>query len=458
MARWKQDFDNHQIHGFLSEFTGTCEAIRQEEISPTAKTEIRRLLKIAGHIKNALENADPEVVSTHLLKEISNGLEQARQHLNDPLSARDEGQLSKANNVLSGDALQYLAQLRSGAKGARKESPLRGLEQFVDDEIASMQREREAWAQEVSELETQKSQLTEQLQLLSNAVAERQQQIVDALNQFQNQFSEDQNARGNQFSEDQNARGNQFSEDQNQRENAFTENQTERDNQFTAWFSDFRSEADKKLGLSFDKQQQAIKEQREKLTAEIKEILDDSTATHAKILELYGLAAGDSVGASFEKQANNEQESAKFWDKCTLGSIGATAAWGIYSYVFVTQDVTDTSQLVFNLIKAISITGVLIYGAVFCSRRAAMHHRNEARSRWFAQQMAAITPFSATLADEDQKSFIFEIGTRVFGNQDASGGNASQNVEKNTSIAQIIRQEFDSRFADLRSLLKRDSE
>ena len=97
MARWKQDFDNHQIH---STIYNAEELYKQalESTNASATHELRRIGKVINEIKVILQKVDPETVPFRWLT----NLEKAFQEHNFESQMHgfvDTGEISYLNDV-----------------------------------------------------------------------------------------------------------------------------------------------------------------------------------------------------------------------------------------------------------------------------------------------------------------------------------------------------------------------
>ena len=71
-----------------------------------------------------------------------------------------------------------------------------------------------------------------------------------------------------------------------------------------------------------------------------------------------------------------------------------------------------------QLLKAFSVTGVLLFGAAYSAKQSNIHRQNEKRTRWFALEVKAIDPFIASLKEDDRKALKNELSKRLFGQKD----------------------------------------
>jgi len=199
----------------------------------------------------------------------------------------------------------------------------------------------------------------------------------------------------------------------------------------------------------------ALTKDKAEFKSEIEAILSDGKQKHESILELYQLTAGDSVGAGYIKNADEEKSQADIWRRISVGFIVATICWMLFAYYSnskpsydtaltlqistqqaeetksesdkkdKTQTVTDSSanngyqvskQIPWALLFiTFSISGILLWGSAYSAQQSTKHRKNEKRTRWFALEVKAIDPFISSLNSEQQNALKKELSEKMFG-------------------------------------------
>ncbi|WP_406853275.1 hypothetical protein WEU32_06430 [Brevundimonas sp. BH3] len=133
-----------------------------------------------------------------------------------------------------------------------------------------------------------------------------------------------------------------------------------------------------------------------------------------KIVQLYGLAARDSVTGGHKQIADNEGIYANKWRRATVLIILATIGWLFYSLKFYNPITSNDRDFWFAAAKSLSLTTIMISFAVYASKQAALHRLNEKKSRAFFLQVQAFDPFIQDLPDSVRQELKRNISERIF--------------------------------------------
>jgi hypothetical protein len=397
MSRWDDLFNKHQIHSALTDLHSWA-STEFENSNDQQAIERRRFLKIIESYQKILKNLDNELVPMNLLDIINSHLR--NENIWNQVSVfKDSGNtqnLKNANDRIT-DLLGQFAQLLAISKKSSSEKPIKGLETVVDTFVTTLavqKKKLDADIQKLNELTTQQQQ---KIEALATTIETRRTEVEGQLSGWLKQFSEAQNQR----TTDYNTWRKQIEDDVKK----VTEDQ----------ISKTKDKLDKSQ-LEFDKS--------------VSEYLSKAEEKHQAILDLYELTAGDSVGAGYLKNANDERDQANFWRGAAIAFIIATVAWTTVSY-FLGLSPTDDSNIFWaKIIKAISITGVLLFGAAYSAKQSNAHRLNEKRTRWFALEVKAIDPFISSLNSEDQKALKTKLSERLFGQRDFGNEKESRMIDE----------------------------
>jgi hypothetical protein len=406
MSRWEDLFQNHQAHKTIKEIIDAIDIVTVDA-SDQDQVEKRRLRKVISAYQDTLSNLDPEIISYNVLDGLNNGL---RDNVLNQIvlynNERNTSNLVSANNYFDTN-LVNLSQLLSIAKKSTLEKPIRGLEKSVDNFSEIINSKKEELKKELTKISEASLKQETRLNELSNSIDAKKQETDSLISSWQKQFSDAQNKRNEDFANDQNSRTNSHNTWQKQIESNTTKS-----------LQDLVVTSKAKLDqnqLDFDKS--------------ISEYLATAKEKHSSILELYELVAGDSVAAGYLKNADDEKDAANFWRWAAIAFIGLTATWIVISYFFLGSSPKNIIGLnaAMNhdipwgqLLKTFSLTGVLLFGALYSAKQSNIHRQNEKRTRWFALEVKAIDPFIASLKDEDRKALKNELSKRLFGQKDES--------------------------------------
>lgn len=402
MSRWDEQFQNHPIHKTLKEIDNLL-SVKTDDISREGQSEKRRISKLMDVFEEVLNALDPELTPRQILDNIHSDAGHVQNELINYNSSRNDGHLKNANNVLDG-MLIHLSSL-STVKGFRVTKPAKRLGKLLDESIEATYDKKQSLENEILKVSELSQSQNEKLEALSSSIDTKKQETDSLISSWQTQYSEDQNNRNNSFAEDQ----------------------QKRMNNFTTWKTKFEGEARAEFDKLINSSNKKITDEQEKFSDKISSLTEDADNKHKQILDLYGLVAGDSVASDYLKNANDEQKQANFWRRATIFFIVLTAAWLITSYIIGGMGANDGSISWERIIKAFSITGILVFGAAYSSKQSSLHRKNEKIARWVSLDMKAFGPFIESLPEEERNSLKKGISERLFGQQ-------YKNTDKGTQV------------------------
>lgn len=407
MSRWENQFQNHQIHSIINELIDLLN-IAQNDVNADEEVEKRRLVKVINYHKDVLQQVDPEVLPYNILDGLNNTLrhENVINQVRSYSSNRNISHLNTANNYINNN-LSGLSQLLAFAKKTSSEKPIRGLEKAVDDFCKTIDSKKESLKDEMKKILESGLKQETRLNELATSIDNKKKETDNLISSWQQQFSDAQNQRNESFAKDQNSRSSSYD----------------------LWSKNTSAEATKFI-------QDLIAESRGNLDTEqtvfkkrISDYIDDANKKHKSICELYGLAADDSVAGGYQQNATDEKKQANFWRWGTIIFIGLTVLWTAFSYLSglaliqhwlgLNIDQVTTPSL-YDLFRALSVTGVLLFGAAYSAKQSSIHRKNEKKTRWFALEVKAIDPFIASLNETDRIALKNELSKKLFGNNDFS--------------------------------------
>lgn len=382
MNRWQQNFESHQIHETLKALHTYVNTIF-DDTDESEYTERRRFLKIIAAYQEILEGLDPELVPMNHLDSLNTALRQ-QQIWNQAVAYEQNGDV--AHLVMANDHLtQQLSQLSilmAIAKKTKFTKPFRKIEEVVDQFFNTVTEKKDFLIEEIQILSTSIAERQTELQKLETLIETRKNETDALTAQWQSQFSEAQERRSLDY---------------------------------TTWREKIDEKTETSIQALIDKSKIVLTEKQTSFNGEIDFILDDADEKHKAILELYELTAGDSVGAGYIKNANEEMTQANTWRWISIGFIGATVAWLVFVYFCNSLCHFDTHTFWEKIITAFSLTGVLLYGAAFASQQSTKHRNNEKRARWFALEVKAFDPFVSSLPETQRNVLKQQLSERLFG-------------------------------------------
>lgn len=398
MSRWEEEFENNPLHATLK---GVRDFLNVEvnDIDNVRELEKRRLTKVLDLLDEALASLDKETAPLPLLNQINGHFR--HQNFWAQLKLYSEGLalsgLIQANNHINSQ-IPTIYQLKSFSRNSRAAEPAHSLEKSYDRLAETIQSKSEEFATDVEEQRTKLNDTINRHQTLSEDVVQLIERTGSQLSTWQTEFTEFQITHAKKFSDQQIQR----SEDQQ------------------TWFNSFKSDANAKSDTYFSE-----------LKYMIEEIKSDVTTRHKSMIHLHGLIAGDSVAEGYAKNAGSEKQAADVWRWISIGFIAATVTWIGIAIYFPANSGNNGEQIWIQTLKAISLTGVLLFGSVYASKQSSIHRSNERQIRWFALEVKAIDPFIASLEPAQQNALKEKLSERLFGQNNHHEGNASSDVDPN---------------------------
>ncbi len=391
MNRWQEQFENHPIHETLREIEKLLEVERQD-MTHDERVERRRFLKIISTYQEILSQLDPEIIPPQLLDNINSQLRgEIFNQLTLSKSHPGPTYLRNANDQIS-NLLGNLCQLLAMEKKSVSEKPLRDLEKLIDDFSLTLNTKKEKFESELNKISTAVYEYERQINDLSNTINAKKQETDTLISEWQKQFSHAQDTRSQDFIRDQ--------------KNMKSE--------YEAWREKTKKDAESKINDILSEAKGTLEHHQKDYDHTISQYLNTAKEKHQSILDLYEIVAGDSVGASYLKNAKDEKKQANFWRWASVIFIALTAGWTAFAYSSGTSVLAESKILWTQILMGLPVTAVLLFGAAYSAKQSSIHRQNETRTRWFALEMKAIDPFISSLDDNDRKALKKTLSERLF--------------------------------------------
>lgn len=362
MNRWKEELDNHPIHGTVQSILTLLKMAERKRFNE-AVPELRRILKVIKEIEVTLRGLDPELIHPNWIRMLNELL--AGQNIKGQIAEYNEdgdvGHLLAANNEITSNVLSHIVQLKSLSKRtAGRAKDVEDLHDSAAEKITEMLRQIETMMEELRKRETQ----------MENDYAER------------------------------------------------VKEQEVRDDEYAK----LREAQLKDLGENISKEISDIedllaKEHREFNTT-LEEYLNTANEQRSRIQELYEITAGDSEAAGYMNNASKEQSKARRWQTIFYYVIGLSVFWitimvGDPLLIFSYPDSVEQESQWVQFLKTFSVTGLLGFGAIYAASQANSHRRAEEYNRNKAIDVKAFDPFIASLPEDDKKE-LKKLATIAF--------------------------------------------
>jgi len=393
MNRWQERFDSHPIHDTLKEL----HAFASKELDSVEENQViekRRFLKIIESFQTELKKLDPEIIHYQILDNINNQLRA------DPLYPQIQayGTSGRAKHIRNANEhlnaiIPLFSSLYPQGSNLIEENPVSGLEKVFDSFVSTVTSEKERLKEQIQKLAEQASQQSAKITELTTDIDNRKKEINELIANWQKQFSDGQDQRQRDFS-------------------AVTKKHQD---DTISWLAKITEETNKSISDAINAHNQKLTGSQSQFDLKVSAYLEEAKNKHQAILDLYQLTAGDSVAAAYIKSADDEKRAADHWRRSTIIFVIATAAWTAASYFLTTEPDLSDSILWFQIIKSLSITGVLLFGAIYSAKQSNAHRINERQTRWFALEVKAIDPFISSLTPAEQNTLKNKLSEKLFG-------------------------------------------
>ena len=393
MARWRNQFKEHNIHQALKNISQMHDQAFKVANSE-ARSELRRLKKIITQLQTALESIDPEIVSFAWLDDISYCLTNSTLISNFDTFISDQKleNLQEVNDNITDVVLPYLNDLRNHHKNATKTAPLRIIEDLVELESIKFTELVQVLTSDLNSMLKRKNEIETELDSLKADVRSQLTSINNIAGVSENQFNEAQKDRATHFG------------------NA----QESRKASFDAWFDEYKKESKERVESEFHTFQQLVKTSISKNRIEAATFTKLANRRLDQIDQLYGLAGNRTLSGQYLKSAVSERLEAILWSMMLIVLVGAMVLWSMHAINHGSLDGTTATEMIFSVLKITSGTIALLFGIIFSAQQARFHSANSQRMNWFGIQLETINPYIKTLPNERQHDFKENIGKRIF--------------------------------------------
>jgi hypothetical protein len=415
MSRWREQFENHQIHKSLEQIREAISGEPKGE-DDDELMERRRLEKIVSAYEDALSKVDPEVLPFQLLDNITNTFNQkVLPPIQQYQSDGSVGDLKNANDQITAQ-LNVLAIVRVAAGEIDIVQPPAELEKQIDEFAAAVAKKRQDAEGKISELTSEVGSIRQKLEELVAQIEARRQEVDNQISEWQGQFSQAQEARNKEFSD---------------------------------WKSAIDSDARQQIKNVVEPAEKQLKQRQEKFEADIESYITQAEEKHQAIRDLHQLAAEDSVAGGYVSNAKREDEKASRWRVASILFIVTAAAWLLFS--FLSGEGASNWQAT---LMSFSLTGVLLFGAAYSAQQSTRHRNVEVHNRRFALEMTAIDPYLQSLSDEDQRELKKELTRRFFGHEHQVNGSSVFDEHASMRTLQAVDKHVLRPLADLAKNVK----
>lgn len=416
MSRWTELFENHPIHDTLK-WLRECVSSEFNDLDENEAIEKRRFIKLLSKYEEVLEGIDVELLPFNQLDSLNNALRNANfaNQINAFKEKENVANLVEANNLFTNQITQ-LCLLFSLAGPSESHKPLKDIEELIDSSTNSLVQKKDKLKKDIEALQSKSQEQDGKLLSLEQLIEKNKTEVESHITNWQSQFSTAQETRSQDYNN---------------------------------WRNTFATEAKKEIDDLVENQSAKLESNNNTFSQKIQQLLSDGNEKHRAILDLYEITAGDSVGAGYIQNANDEGKQANFWRGVSVLFIILTVSWMLFAYFSIStqalpqaqasseatekkEKVTQEKQALFSgthsdgipwykLFITFSLSGVLLWGSAYSAQQSTKHRSNEKRNRWLALEVKAIDPFISSLDDLQQKEIKRQLTERIFGQSSNTG-------------------------------------
>lgn len=410
MSRWTELFENHPIHDTLK-WLRECVSSEFNDLDEDEAIEKRRFIKLLSKYEEVLESLDVELLPFNQLDSLNNALRNAN-FANQINAYRDNGNVAnlvEANNLFTNQITQLCLLFSLGAP-SEPHKPLKDIEELIDSSTNSLVQKKDKLKKGIEALQSKSQEQDGKLLNLEQLIEKNKTEVESHITNWQSQFSTAQETRSQDYN---------------------------------SWRNTFATEAQKEIDNLVENHSAKLEFNNNDFSQKIQQLLSDGNEKHRAILDLYEITAGDSVGAGYIQNANDEGKQANFWRGVSVLFIILTVCWMLFAYSSIsTQPLAEaqaSSEAAMNkekgaqteqellsgmhsdgiswykLFITFSLSGVLLWGSAYSAQQSTKHRNNEKRNRWLALEVKAIDPFISSLDETQQKEIKRQLTDRIFG-------------------------------------------
>ena len=179
-----------------------------------------------------------------------------------------------------------------------------------------------------------------------------------------------------------------------------------------------------------------MKAEIEKVTALYSNALKDIEVKESQINDILGHASGRVIAGDFETSAGDEKVMANRLRYASLACMAIIVAIVTFSFFETTQADFEWKSSIFRIVLAV----MLSIPAAYLARESAKHRAQQYEHQQTSLDLKAITPYIASLPEEEQHKIKIEIANRLFAARDFTKTNIdSYPINTHELMMEIIK-------------------
>lgn len=414
--------------------TGQVLQLLEEIDSSGLDTKLVQMLgRIHGtfvFLKEALDKADPWLVSTSSLTNMNNNITNIISYITNFKNDRNEQHLNNIFNQLE-SLLTYFPQVLV----SKTPEEIEGVRSSVATFRKSVGQYLSNLEKDINETSTAFNKNTEKLNELTTSIESQKSRTDSVVSDFQNQFLQAQNQRNEAF--------NNFLKTSEANFNGIWDAKTLiYDQMFDTQQQSFDS-LNEGFQQQIDTQQEAFETLIEELKSKVQIELDQIHAMNQEAEKIVGIISMKGLASGYQGIANSEGRKSFGWNALSIFTL-LGILWFGYKFIIMHEGEMSWTALLSRIV----LTGVGLTLFTYCAKQAANYRSEERRSRRLELELASLEPFLKDLDDTKQKEIKENLVDKYFGvevpnatpqqEQTQQQQNLVDSITKNPQLLQTI--------------------
>ena len=364
------------------------EAFMQKVEEGSEKLELQdaeRFRSVVTYVKRAFDSADPYLVPISALGQIQGHVTAASQQVDAYVTSGNVANLNTAHSKMD-SILEQASSLRATSAPTDVAD--------IRDDISSFRKSASQLVNglksEIEKAESQLSTLQSNQEVLGSEISDQNQRVDAVISDFQSQFSQAQESRSNDNDAARSARQEEHAE-------ALHSARTELD------------EAMEQRKAQAEEQAEATSSIHDDFKAAGKLTLDEIEGFKAEAARVVGVVGNIGLTGDYQKNAKTEKRQAFWWSIAALLFFMSAVGLAVY-FLAIGADGLDAEATA----RRIALSLVALTPGSFCAAKARDHRRIERRDRSLELELASLSPFIASLPEDEQDLMKTTLAPRYF--------------------------------------------
>lgn len=387
----------HTTYKQIERVLQTLDEIDSTDLSTKQLQMLGRIIETFIFLKEALDKADPWLVSKTTLQNMSSHVANCLNSLINYKSDRNEQHLNNIFTYLE-NVLLFFSQVlvtRTPEEIENVRSAVIKFRQSLGQHLSNVEKD-------VNDTTTALRNNSEKLNELTGAIESQKTRIDSIVSNFQNQFLNAQTQRTSDFNNFIKKGEEDFKGTIESFSTSFEELEKQQQHAFDNLNNGFKKQIDTQQD-SFDSLVKNFKMQIQTELEQIKEM-------NAQAEKILGTMSMKGLAQGYKKIANSESWKAFIWNAISILSL-VGVLWLGYEFIIKHEGEMSWTALVSRIV----LTGVGITLFTYCAKQATNHRSEERRNRKIELELASLDPYLKDFEPEKQKEVKQSLVDKYFG-------------------------------------------